>query len=247
MKIVTWNCNGAFRKKFEQCTAFDADLYIIQECENPAESANSEYKEWASNYLWTGDSKHKGIGVFAKKDIDLVHLNWTNIFNGHQVKYFLPCLINQQFNLLAVWNHYNNSPTFGYIGQLWKYLQLNKHHLQNSLIIGDFNSNSIWDKWDRWWNHSDVVSKLSNLGIISLYHSFFKEAQGLESVPTFYMNRRTNKSYHIDYAFGSEIFSQTLTKVKIGETGKWLNLSDHLPICFEFDYEKLSGTAGEYL
>jgi len=115
------------------------------------------------------------------------------------------------------------------------------------LIIGDFNSNSIWDKWDRWWNHSDVVSELGDLGIISLYHSFFKEEQGLESVPTFYMNRRINKSYHIDYAFGSEIFIKTLTKVKIGETVKWLNLSDHLPLLLEFDDEEFSAAGGEYL
>jgi hypothetical protein len=33
------------------------------------------------------------------------------------------------FNLLAVWTHRNNSPNFGYIGQLWKYLQVNKDKL----------------------------------------------------------------------------------------------------------------------
>ena len=97
-------------------------------------------------------------------------LNWSDIFKDHKVKHFLPCSINGDFDLLAVWTHNNKSPTFGYIGQLWKYLQVNRIKLSKSLIIGDFNSHKIWDKWDRQWNHPDVVTELKEIGIESLYH-----------------------------------------------------------------------------
>jgi len=50
MKIVTWNCNGALRKKYQLLEEFDADLLIIQECEDPDRST-AEYKEWADNFL----------------------------------------------------------------------------------------------------------------------------------------------------------------------------------------------------
>lgn len=80
MKIVTWNCNGAFRKKIENISDFNADLYIIQECENPIESRHKEYIKWANNYLWIGDTKNKGLGVFAKPEIELQKLDWTNEF-----------------------------------------------------------------------------------------------------------------------------------------------------------------------
>lgn len=113
MRIVTWNCNGALRKKFENLLSFKADIYIIQECENPEETLHNAYKEWAENYLWIGDTKHKGIGVFASKSVKLSRLDWSNTYKDHDVKHFLPCSINDDFNLLAVWTHQNNSPTFG--------------------------------------------------------------------------------------------------------------------------------------
>jgi exonuclease III len=146
LKIVTWNCNGAFRKKFHSLINYQADIYIIQECENPIESKDNEYQIWANNYLWIGDTKNKGLGIFAKPEIILEKLDWTNKFKNHSVKYFLPCKVNNDFDLLAVWTHRNNSPNFGYIGQLWKYLQVNKTKLDNTLIVGDFNSNTIWDE-----------------------------------------------------------------------------------------------------
>ena len=235
MKIITWNCNGALRNKFENLSELSADIYVVQECEDPARTKHKEYSEWAQNYLWTGDNKNKGIGVFAKDSIDLTLLNWSNQYRDHNVKHFLPCEINKDFHILAVWAHHNNSPTFGYIGQLWKYLQLNKTQLENSLVIGDFNSNKIWDKWDRWWNHSNVVDELKELGIESLYHHFHKELQGEETHPTFFLQRNRDKKYHIDYIFASNTLRENLDKIEIGEIEKWLKVSDHLPIISYFN------------
>lgn len=237
MKIVTWNCNGALRKKFENLLNLNADLYIIQECEKPEETQHKEYINWAKNHLWIGNTRNKGLGIFAADYISIKPLNWSNIYKDHTVKHFLPCLINNDFELLGVWTHQNNSPNFGYIGQLWKYLQVNKHNLNKTIIAGDLNSNVIWDEWDRWWNHSDVVKELGELGIESLYHKFTNEEQGKETNPTFFLQRKLEKPYHIDYIFSSQEFSNKLTKLKIGKIDTWLKLSDHLPIICEFDYK----------
>ncbi len=234
MKIVTWNCNGALRKKFEQLKSLNADIYIVQECENPIQTKSQEYIDWAKNYLWIGDNKNKGIGIFAQADIELKKLDWLDNYRNHKVKHFLPCNINNEFDLLAVWTHSNNSPTFGYIGQLWKYLQLNKDKINNSFIVGDLNSNKIWDKWDRWWNHSDVIKELNDIGIESFYHKFYGEEQGKESRPTFFHRRKIENPYHIDYVFGNNKFLSKLNRFEIGEINEWLAISDHLPIICEF-------------
>lgn len=234
MKIITWNCNGAFRKKFHALLEFNADIFIIQECENPAESKDQEYKNWANNYLWIGNSKNKGLGVFAKKEINIKPLDWTNNFKDHSVKHFLPCQINNDFQLLGVWTHQNNSPNFGYIGQLWKYIQVNKSNFKKIIIAGDLNSNTIWDEWDRWWNHSDVIKELEEINITSLYHKYFDELQGKETKPTFFLQRNLSKPYHIDYCLSSYEFTQKLKDVDVPEFDKWHHLSDHVPMIITF-------------
>ncbi|MFM2191973.1 MAG: hypothetical protein RLZZ118_930 [Bacteroidota bacterium] len=235
MKIVTWNCNGALRNKFQHLSEFEADIYIIQECENPELSRNENYMQWAGQHLWQGDNKNKGIGIFVKNNNTIEAIHWGNIYKGHKVKHFLPCLINNKLQLLAIWTSKNSSPNFGYIGQLWKYLEINKVYFDEIILAGDFNSNSIWDEWDRWWNHSDVVENLSQLKIYSLYHKFFKEEQGKESNATFFMHRNILKPYHIDYIFGSNKFASNISNFVIGDRDMWIKHSDHLPLVSEFN------------
>ena len=138
------------------------------------------------------------------------------------------------YQFIAVWTHQNKSPTFQYIGQFWKYLQINKDKFENIVIAGDFNSNKIWDKWDRWWNQSDVVRELAEIKIESLYHKFSNENQGEESKPTYSHQWNEKQPYHIDHVFASEKIASSLSRYDIGKVREWLKHSDHVPIIFEF-------------
>lgn len=246
MKIVTWNCNGAFRNKTQEMDRLGADILIIQECENPAESTE-QYRIWAgNNYLWTGESKHKGLGIFPKKGNVVEVIRWNSDFkisglpsssralswSTNELKLFLPFVVNSEFTVLSVWTKANKSnEIFGYIGQFWKYLQIHRNELAKSrtIIVGDFNSNSIWDQPDRWWNHSDVVKELKAINLESIYHHQFQETQGQETRPTFFLHRNEKKPYHIDYAFASSDLINDC-KLEVGIHDEWLCFSDHMPL-----------------
>ena len=244
MNIVTWNCNGALRKKLDELDSLAADIYVIQECEDPATSTNS-YRDWAGDYLWKGSNKNKGIGVFPKNGASVSKLDWSGDFRIEGVKsfhpesswktddlkLFLPFKLNDKYNLLGVWTKGTDAEVFSYIGQLWKYIQIHEKELKrtNTLIIGDLNSNAMWDKPDRWWSHSGVVTELEQINIYSLYHHVKGELQGGESKPTFYLQRNLTKPYHIDYAFVSRDLL-TSCHIKIGKSDDWLQVSDHMPL-----------------
>ncbi|WP_028299888.1 endonuclease/exonuclease/phosphatase family protein [Oceanospirillum beijerinckii] len=231
MKIVTWNCNGALRKKLDKLNELNADIYIIQECEDPERTKHSAYQQWAANYIWKGPTKNKGIAIFAQEDIEIQYLSWPS----GTLELFLPVRINDSFNLVAVWTRQANSPNFRYIGQFWKFLQEHwpKMAREPVIIAGDFNSNSRWDEWDRWWNHSDVVNQLASLGINSLYHDWFQEQQSQETRPTLFLQRKAEKPYHIDYVFLSRRLEEKVSSLAVGQYDHWIDSSDHMPITFE--------------
>lgn len=246
MNIITWNCNGGLRNKIKEVDSLNGDILIIQECEDPTQST-PQYKEWAGDYLWIGTSKNKGIGIFPKNGHKPERLKWFGSFtmpglssscnslhwSTPDLRLFLPFSVNG-ITILAVWTKGNDQEVFSYIGQFWKYLQIHRNEFinPNTLIIGDFNSNAIWDKPDRWWSHSGVVNELNDIGIYSLYHEQYNEKQGQESLPTFYLHRNSEKPYHIDYAFCSkDLLKRTI--ITIGKQEHWLTVSDHMPLIIE--------------
>ncbi|GIW49018.1 MAG: endonuclease/exonuclease/phosphatase family protein [Caloramator sp.] len=222
LRIVSWNCNGAFRGKYDAIQKLDADIYVIQECEDPQTTKDNGYKKFASNYIWTG-FKNKGLGIFVKDGITLKNNNWKSF----GLEWFISCEINNKFSLLGIWGCGN------YVEDIYVYLNIYKEKLENMLICGDFNSNSCWDKQYKRRNHTVMVKMLEGLGLSSCYHYKENEIQGKESKPTFYLYRKKEKGYHIDYFFYDK---EKVQNIQIGEFEDWIHLSDHMPLILDISY-----------
>ena len=65
MKLITWNCQGAFRKKADVILKYNPDILVVQECEHPSKLIFNSDTKLPKDSLWFGDNHHKGIGVFS--------------------------------------------------------------------------------------------------------------------------------------------------------------------------------------
>lgn len=236
MRLITWNCHGAFRKKADLILAYLPDILVVQECENLDKLKFSLTTQKPNDRYWYGDSVHRGLGLFSYSDYKFELLPEHN----PTFRYILPFRVTgygQTFTLLAIWamNNKENHDA-RYIGQIWLAINYYKDLLGDStILIGDFNSSKIWDYKARAGNHSDVVNKLADQGIQSIYHNLFDIEQGKEIDPTFFLHKNVSKPYHIDYVFGSERFLKSTTSLTIGKADQWIKLSDHMPIIIEME------------
>ena len=102
MKIVTWNCNLNFAKKYEHIEYMDADVCIIQECEK----LNEDYFP-NSKFFWTGRIEKKGLGILIKNGsacLDSSH--------NQDLINFLP-IRSDNLKILGVWAYNHRAKKFG--------------------------------------------------------------------------------------------------------------------------------------
>lgn len=200
-----------------------ADIYVIQECENPETSSDKYYREFAENSIWIGDRNNKGLGVFASSGIKLEKLSWS----AGCLKHFLPVRVDDKFNLLAVWAQPSH------IEDYFIYQSLNINNFdKRTIIMGDFSTNVSFDKKHRERTHMSVVQSLENIGLYSVYHKVYNENLGQETKPTCYLRKNLDIGYHFSYCFADFSVVKSF-EILCDETR--IKYSAHNPLVLETD------------
>lgn len=228
MNLITWNRKMAFRKKFHSIMEYNPDILVVPECESLDKLEVVKEKLNYTDAVWVGNNPNKGIGVFAFKGLKL-ELHETH---NEDLKYLVPIRVSKDeihfFNLLAVWVQKGPKNYTEYTHQaIEHYTDFLK---KGAILMGDFNSNKIWDRNSSIGNHTKTVELLSSLNIHSVYHHIRKEKQGEELESTFFMYHHEDKGYHIDYCFASEQLLENIESVRVGSHKEWHKLSDHCPV-----------------
>lgn len=230
MKIISWNCNMAFRKKSKAILDLSPDILVVQECEHISKYKEHELISASNQFIWIGENLNKGIGIFSFNEYQ-IKLSDTY---SDRYKYIIPLEVSgdKNFNLFAIWAMPDKmQKATSYIGQIWQSIEYYKDELnKSSVLIGDWNSNQIWDKKRKVGNHTQTVDKLKKQQIQSLYHTIHKVKHGEENDPTLYLTKNIKKPYHIDYCFASTELITEETTVQIGTYEDWIRLSDHMPL-----------------
>jgi exonuclease III len=227
-KLVTWNCNMAFRKKKDQILHYDPDILVIQECESP--SVSGDWSEF-SDRIWVGEDKHKGLGIFSRNGISLESGN----VSGPGGRFSVPVATDTEIDVLGIWAmNDEQNPENRYISQVYAALQDYREWIDSdTVVVGDFNWNIIWDespKSSLRGDFSDTVGILNDCRLRSVYHSVVGPDFGDEDEPTFYMHKKQDREYHIDYIFAPDGIVDSVSKFNIGGYNDWIDASDHMPV-----------------
>ena len=226
MRIVSWNCNGAFRKKINSLLRLSPDIAVIQESESPSALTSLESSYSINDKVWVGDSVNRGLGVYSFSDAKLT------VYSGYDndYKYIVPIVVHTKnpFTIVAIWAKQDKFYTYN--GQLKCALEYYSKLLEGPcLVIGDWNASAIWDdKNGR--GFSTNSSWLANKKFLSAYHEWFGEYFGNESKPTLYFRRNKEMKYHIDYCFLTKDLYKNIHEVYVGDYRDWIELSDHMPL-----------------
>ncbi|HLG38318.1 MAG TPA: hypothetical protein VI461_01580, partial [Chitinophagaceae bacterium] len=121
MKIVTWNCNMAFRNKASVILKHQPDILVVQECE----CIDKLHKDIpaANDSLWFGNNPNKGLGIFSYSNY---RFKLRKTYNP-RLQTIIPVSVTGghfNFTLYAIWAWNPTDPDGRYVEQIWKAL----HH-----------------------------------------------------------------------------------------------------------------------
>lgn len=232
MRLVSWNCKGAFHRKSALVEELRPDLLVVPECEELESITQTFGAKPLRSIQWIGDNPRKGLGVFAFGEYSIeVHPAYEP-----KHRWILPVRVSGPFSftLLALWT-VPHGDAESYVQPLVEALETYAELQVAGDVIwaGDFNANFRFDAPARRYKFRDFVAALSAKDIHSVYHREKNCAHGEENEKTFYMYHHAEKGHHIDYHFAGRKVRAQPHQLTIGNHEAWHKYSDHVPLTMD--------------
>lgn len=233
MRLIAWNCNERFDRKYRHLRDLNFDVAVVTEC-GPFEPGLDEARK-LSSVLKVGvdQPRHtKHIGVLARDPWQVVPLPLVP-----SQPWLLPVRITGpvEFTVLAVWalgpewvEHRRS-----YSEQTARVVAEVMPTIEGPVVVaGDLNapiaSNATGAR-----QHTHSVNKLLAHGLISAFTAGRGEADPLTE-PTYYHQWKAEHPFHIDHVFVPVAWTHGV-QVAVGTYETWVatKRSDHVPIIID--------------
>lgn len=197
------------------------DILALQEVPKPKHEECAAFPSYT--FHWHGSNERQGVAVAVRRPLSVQPLPMDSSLPANTIPLLVK--INQiELTVLVVWTQ----PEPNYTGSLVRSLTGYRNLLleRSSIVLGDFNSSTVWDGNKKKWTFRELANRLeSTFGLKSAWHNFHCELYGQESMPTHYHQRKPDKRFHIDYVYVPR--SLKIEDARIENFESWGKCSDH--------------------
>ena len=167
MRLVSWNCKGAFHQKHDAISELRPDVLIVPECERLSDIPQALGGAPVMSFEWFGTNPRKGLAVLSYGDYAFeLHPSYDP-----RHRWIVPVSVSGpiSFLLFAVWT-VPHSDSRSYVHPLFEAFEHYKSLIETSDAIwaGDFNASFAFDHPSRRYKFRDFVSLLDRYGFRSL-------------------------------------------------------------------------------
>lgn len=226
LRLVAWNCAGAFHHKVQALTAMEPDIAVLSEVSKKTSALVGN----DVSAVWTGTHEDYGLAVMGRNGWKIERVGPiveerlflpVRAVRGSVERHLVGVCVKKDGDYVA--------PTLRAISTLSNFISE-----KAAVLAGDFNQ-SVWfdSKRKQEAHFAQVLNVLDHLNLVSAWHTFQEESPGAEAAPTYFHQRNRKQGFHIDYVFVPR--NVTVSAAVLGTYDEFVatGLSDHVPLMVE--------------
>jgi hypothetical protein len=226
LRLLTWNCHhGSLSARIAELACFSPTIVFLQEC------TPTDPLPLTRPFVAQRVNSRKAIALASLgEDYGLARLR-PRAKRGRAV---VGATVSGpvSFTALGIWSQ---GPR--YVDDVMRTLKAYDRVLRSgpAVVMGDLNSGTnLNTRQSPSKGHSRILAALTDVGLVSAYHTFHRVEHGSETHSTYCHQRNPAKPWHIDFCFVP--VGWDVVGVEVPDSKEWIARSDHLPLCVEVQF-----------